>query len=166
MKKRGFTLIEIVLVIALIAILSITMAVKWTGFEEAKLTSAVSKLAADIAYAQQLAITTQLFHGLSFDTTNEKYSLFRIEADGTPTTIEDPYRRGEAFVVEYPLGELQGVTLQSVNIEGGDQLLFNWQGTPCDSSGTELTSDATITLECKGNTKTLTVVAETGKVTW
>ncbi|MCM8784371.1 MAG: prepilin-type N-terminal cleavage/methylation domain-containing protein [Candidatus Omnitrophica bacterium] len=165
MKNSGFTLMEIVLVIVLVGILGITFAVKYSGFEETKLSSAASKLAADIAYAQQLAITTQLYHGISFDSNAEEYYLFRIETNNTQTTIKNP-STGEDFVVEYDFGELQGINLQTVNIGGGTEIIFDWQGIPYDNSKTALTSDATITLEYRGRTKTLTVIAGTGKVSW
>ena len=164
MKRNGFTLLEIILIIILLSLLSITFLIKWSGFEEIKLSSAISKLASDIAYAQHLAITTQLYHGISFDLANERYYLFRIE-DGSLSTIEDPYNPKKDFVVEYNTEELQGVTLESISIKD-TQLIFNWKGTPCNITGEELDDDVTITLACKGKTKTLTITAQTGKIVW
>ncbi|MCM8778347.1 MAG: hypothetical protein NC898_03785 [Candidatus Omnitrophica bacterium] len=162
MKRNGFTLMGIILVIILLGILGITFTIKFSGFAEVKLSSAISKLASDIAYAQQLSLTTQLYHGISFDTVNEKYSLF---CETTDNLIKDPYT-GEDFIVDYTKGEFQGVNLHSVNIDGGREILFNWEGIPCNSAKTKIIIEATITLEYEGRTKTLSVVAETGKVNW
>ena len=164
MKIRGVTLFELVIVIVILAILSISLAVKMITFNDIKLSSAAGKLAADISYAQQLAITTQVFHGAYLETANNQYFVFR---DTTSTKVKDPYNRANDLIVNYNTAtELNGVTIYAVNINSSAGVTFDGAGTPYDANKNILGSNGTITLKCGTSSKTVTITANTGKIIW
>ncbi len=154
MRKKGYTLLELIIVLVLLAILSVAATVKMVNFDSIRLSSAASKLAADIAYAQQLAVTTQMPHGVSFVTgTNSYYSVI----DHNSNAVEDPANRGSDLIVNYS----SIPDLKDVDITGASTtpVWFDWQGTP--------SSNVTVTLGCGTETpKTITITADTGKVIW
>ncbi len=82
-KKSGFTLIEILVAIGILAILS---SVSWTAFSNLqpslKLSAVSRDLTSDLRYSQQLAVTEQINYGVSFNTTSAQYYLDRF---GTTT---------------------------------------------------------------------------------
>ncbi len=81
--KKGFTLIEILVAIGILAILSI---VSWAALSSLqpslKLSAASRDLTSDLRYSQQLAVTEQINYGISFSTTSAHYYLDRF---GTTT---------------------------------------------------------------------------------
>ena len=85
MKNQGFTLIEIMVTIGIIAILS---SVSWVGFKnyQPSLTLSVASrdLTTDLRFIQQLSITQQINHGIFFNTSTNEYQL---EKFGTTTEV-------------------------------------------------------------------------------
>ncbi|MCM8765743.1 MAG: hypothetical protein NC920_02710 [Candidatus Omnitrophica bacterium] len=161
---KGITLIELVIVMMLLLVLSIIAGVKVISFDEIKLSSAASKLASDISYCQQLAITTQIPHGLSFDVTNNQYFLFETSP---ATKIKDPFNRAQDFIVDYDnIDELSNIVINSVNINSTHELWFDGLGIPYDANQNPLSSNGTIVLKIKGNSKAITIIPQTGKVNW
>lgn len=161
---KAFTIYELVLVITILLILAVSVAVKVVSFDEIKLSSAASKLAADISYCQQLAITKQIFHGISFDTTHNQYFLFE---NSPATKIKDPYNRAQDFIVAYNnIEELNGVSINAVNLNSTSQLRFDGLGIPYDANQNALNTDGSITLRMGANSKTITITPQTGKITW
>jgi len=161
---KGFTIYELVIVIVLLLILSVAVAVKVISFDEIKLSSAASKLASDITYCQQLAVTKQIFHGISFDIPNNQYFLYQ---NSPATKIKDPYNRSQDFIVSYDtISELTGVVLNTVNINSTAGLIFDGLGIPYDANQNVLGSSGTIVLKIGTNSKTITITPQTGKVSW
>lgn len=70
MKRSGFTLIELVMVIVLISIIAVYVAPKLSNISSTKAASFASKLRADIRYAQDLAMTRNLRSRVIFGATS------------------------------------------------------------------------------------------------
>ena len=82
---RGFTLLELVLVIAIVAILSIAVAPRF-NLSPSGLDAASRKIRSDILYAQSLAMSRGTVHGLLFRA-GVPYLIYQ----GSPATpIADP----------------------------------------------------------------------------
>ncbi len=163
-RSKGITLIELVIILVLLAILSVTTMVKFVTFDNIKVAASASKMSADIAYAQQLAITTQVFHGVRFDTANNLYFLFR----GTPATkIKDPNNRPNDYIVDYDTEpEISGVTINTVNINSTSGIVFDALGRPYDGNYNLLFSGGSINLVCGTNSKNVIISPETGNISW
>lgn len=81
MKIKGFTLIEAVLVIAILIILAAVAVPRFAAVNSARVNAASRTIAADIRYAQSLAISTRKIHGFVFDSSNNQYYLYRETHD-------------------------------------------------------------------------------------
>ena len=154
----GFTLVEIIIVIMVLAIAA-ALAVPMIGDTSSdKLRGAASMLVADIGFAQVESIA----HGddlrlLVFDNPNDTYHI--AAAGDTATPITNPINK-LPYLRDYGSGtadSLTGVTIDSYSLGGDDELGFNVYG------ALDQATDATITLGCKGFSVTVTVDAETGE---
>ncbi len=163
MRKNGFTLIELVMLVLVIGIMSLFVA---TDFINAvslnKLEAARWRLKSDIGYAQALAVTQQVNHGIIFNPSTESYSLYR---QNVGTLVTDPLTSSD-FIVNYQTDAvLKGIEIESVNFgsPATERLEFNQWGVPSD--GTQiLTSDGSVTLRYQGRTVSIAVAKNTGSV--
>jgi len=159
MRDKGFTLIEFVMLLLITAILGmviindISSTLSATNLEVAKW-----KLKTDILYAQNLAVTQQLNHGVIF---NPLLSTYSVYSQNTTNIVSDPLTN-QPFTVDYVNDtSFKGVTFSSPTF--GNRLEFNDLGTP--SNGTEpLASDGTITLNRGASASLITVTKNTGKI--
>lgn len=79
-KKTGFTLVEILVVIAIIVIIiGISIPTFRTFQPTLRLNGVVRELVSDLRYAQQLAVTEQLEYCLRFFPGNKKYELIKCQ---------------------------------------------------------------------------------------
>lgn len=175
-SDKGFTLIELVLIMMLLVILAAAGAVSLQRYGEIKLNSAARRLASDMRFAQQLAMTRQVRHGVIFNLTvsgtpaANTYTVFQENSPSTDTPARNPARGGDMTVNYNTDARFQGVTITSPSFCVGagcnETLEFNALGVATDSSGTQLTSGS-VTLNYSGATsKTVTVIPATGKVTY
>lgn len=75
---RGFSLIELLVATGIIVILiSIGLPVFRNLQPELQLSGVVRNLVSDLRFAQQLAVTEQVNHGLRFATTTQQYQIIR-----------------------------------------------------------------------------------------
>ena len=116
--QRGFTLIELVMIITLLAILAAVAIPRFSGFGAIKQGNAVMKIASDIRYAQNRATTTQQRSRVSFvDATNYEVYFCATYTQATCTCTSgwsfatDPYTRGN-FQVNLNT-DYSGVTIAS-----------------------------------------------------
>lgn len=182
--KDGFTLIELVLIIIVVAILGAVITLNLSGLSTAKVNNAVNKVVSDLRYAQQLSITTQSRHGLSIDSA-QQYSIHEDcgldgicgNADDTARTagvdvyIKDPTNLGQDNVVNfttYQQGQFSGVQFNSATpfCAGAPSNIieFDRLGAPTDTAGTVLTCGSTIGFA--GSTQTITIAPNTGSISY
>ena len=150
-RAQGFTLVELVSVLLLVAILSVVAIDQWQG-SGINLSAQADQLVNDIRYTQFLAMNRGQRYRINFAA--DHYWI--TDAGGTVTY---PFPVNGASQVTLN----SGITLSTTN----SFLVFDGNGAPyitATSPGTALSSNAVITLSADGMTSTLTVSPETGYV--
>ena len=124
-----------------------------------KLIGAAGKVAYDLRYAQQLAISRQVPCGISFNPSANSYFVY---VNNTSAKAKDLYS-GEDFELDYNSHpQLKGIDLASTNF--GNLISFNYLGVPHNSSNTTLSSVGIITLQYGGRSKNVVMEPDTGQV--
>ncbi len=132
-KKSGFTIIELMVVIAIISILA-TLAIPnfFTWRPKRQLSAATKDVFAVMQYARSRALKDNASVGLLFDKANETYTVFvdngaGANADnGTQDGDEPTLKRGRMPA---------GVDLVSTTL-AGDQVFFDSRGLLSNAGGT------------------------------
>lgn len=151
MGRKGFTLIELVLVVALLGVLSVGAIVVVYDAKEANLEVATQKVRSDIEFARSLAMTKKgTTFGVFFDVSENQYTVY----EGTVATpVKNPQTLQNDLVEDF--GAYSGVVLSSSDVI----LEFDEVGAP--TSG----GDEPITLTQGARSKIITVSSGTGHVT-
>lgn len=162
----GFSLIELIMAILILGILSaVVVAEIARSAVVSKLEAARFRLKSDIIYAQNLAVTQQLRHGVVFSPSSDTYSVYSVTAGNI---VNNPLTR-KPFTLGYSSDpEFKGIDLVSASFGSPttDQVEFDSFGVPYsgDLPATQLIADGTVTLSYKGIVTTVTVTKNTGKL--
>jgi len=163
MTKSGFSLIEIIMVILVVGILSVVAVASFSSsLSVSKFEAAKFRIKSDIIYAQSLAVTQQLNHGVVFDPALETYSVYR---ENTGNIVNNPLT-GLAFTVNFNTDqELNGVNLVSTSFGAPTTNIieFDSMGRPSDGASA-LVADGNVTISYSGLNGVITVVKNTGMV--
>lgn len=152
--QRGFTLIELVVVIVLVGILSVYAAMNSSSVE-LTLPSQVRHLASSIRYTQTLAITSGNRMQLTFNT--DSYSATCVPT--APATSCTP------AVKEFTVGLEKGAKVVP-GTDGVSPLQFNTRGEPETAANTPITAIANYKINLDGSTFfTVSIEPVTGFVT-
>ncbi|MBU2044392.1 MAG: prepilin-type N-terminal cleavage/methylation domain-containing protein [Candidatus Omnitrophica bacterium] len=96
-QKSGFTLVEFIMVIAIISMISVTIGVSPSTLTPRKLENEVQKIVGDLNWARAMAISTGYHYRIDFDinndtvvssTDNNTYIIYKVDpadlVNGTP----------------------------------------------------------------------------------
>lgn len=158
-RVRGFTLIEVVVVLVITGIIAAVAMTKAISTSQINAASEADVLKANLRFAQLKAMQedqnqdgSTSYWGISFS--GNAYTLYNYGASGwTPASIQLP---GEVSQTHTFSGSVTAVT-PSQNPVG-----FNDWGSPVDNSGNPLTSSLTITLNSGPQTARVAVTQNTG----
>lgn len=155
--NRAFTIVEIIIVMAIIAIAALIMVPMMGSAASMQLHSAANMIAADLEYAKSMAISRSQTFSVVFNTTEDSY---RIQ-DQNGITIGHPVKRGFDYVIDLQDAGLNKVDISSVNFDTTGTIKFDYVGSPYNGNDNAL-NNGLITLQADGVTATVTVEPVTG----
>ncbi len=140
MKNRGFTLIELVMIIVLLGILAVVAAPRLGNIASTNAGAFTDKLRADIRYAQNLAMTRNARFRVHFNSAPAPNPGYAV-TDGANTPVLDPAGGGNLSVV-LNAGNYNGITVASPF----PFIEFDSLGRPYNNAGVLLAAAATLTV--------------------
>lgn len=146
MRKKGFGVIEVIIIIALIAIIT-AIAVPWymNSLDHRRLRAAMSQVEADLRNAQQKSKAASIPYEVLFIPGDSFYRVFEHPADKTASLVEE---------ISLP----EGVKIYSNTAPGNKIVYFQ-------PTYTSETTGGTITLQSpKGSRGQVVVAAITGRI--
>ncbi len=151
--RSGFTLIEIIIVIVILAIAAMTAIPLMSSGGSVQIRSAANMIAADLEYAKSMAISRGQDYSVEFTPSNESYCI----KDKNGTIIDHPVKKGFDYIISFQNdSRLNKVDITNVNFNGTFGVKFDSLGSP-DYGGT-------INLNANGPTATITVEPVTGYI--
>jgi len=164
---RGFTLVELIVVVIILAIAALVAVPMFSSAADIQVRATASRIAADLDYARGLAITRQKNYAVVFDPANEFYD---IREAGEADPIENPLD-GRDFEVNLATDSRTGaVNIDSIEDNLGNTITDNaitfdylgvpYQGNAVPVSGSQLNTKGVITLRSRDGSFTLTVTVE------
>jgi len=165
---RAFTLIELIVTMTIAAILAVTAIPAFIDMDQARLRRAAHELANHIEMARAMAMSTRRRTWIKFTPGSETYRVYIEDPDqagrGNRQDLSHPVTGASTFEVSLDQDEFEGVLLDSASFGGQQEIEFDWLGKPYNGWGTALSSDGTVVLSADGNTRTVRVIAGTGRV--
>ena len=163
MNRKGFTLIELVMVIVLIGIIAVFVAPRLGNITSTKTGPFMDKLKADIRYAQNLAMTRN--RRTQVNLTNTSYSVSQDDSAANNcssfATVMDP-AEGGWLSVTLDTGSYAGITITPGCLE------YDSLGRPYNcGAGVCSVAAGSLTVQINANAAvvgTVTVSAQTGAV--
>jgi len=165
MNHRSLTLTEIIIVLALLAVLVVSGFVAFGWFNDLKVDRAARKMMLDLSFARSQALSTAAWYGVSFEVNPANLYTVYITDGSTDSAMTDPARLGQAYRIDIS-DYFSGVVLSGVDIEGGNKVEFSPRGIPHpDLSQEALTKTGLVTLEhTSGAKRTIFIQIETGRL--
>ncbi len=163
-RSGGFTLVEIIIVVAVILIAAMLALPMFSSAGDMQVRSAANMIMADLEYAKSMAIARGQNYSVVFDTSNESYKI----VDNNGATIAHPVKKGFNYVVSFSTdGRLNKVDVTMVDFDPGSSgtITFDYLGSPYSGTGTTSPlSSAQIILQADGTSMTIQVEPITGYV--
>lgn len=155
--RKGFTLIEMVIVLVLVGIMAALAIPRFASFYSIKLDGCMKKVATDIRYSQQMAVSRHANTRLVFNVAGDTYTAEeQLSAGGAWSGLKDPFTRVNLIMNFRSDPQYNGVDITAANFNSSATLQFDWQGIPV--------SGGSITFNYKGNSRTINVASNTGRV--
>lgn len=145
----GFSLIELIAVIVVVAILAGTAVPTLSFMTSSRSRMAGRQLLRDVTFARQRAVATGDRSWVVVDVNAETWSIL-AENPASPgragATVLTDMATGRPFTITLNAGEFQGVSITSCNFDSGNEIGFDWMGKPLNSGSVALAADGTIVL--------------------
>jgi len=150
--RAGFTLVELIVVMVIMAIAAAIIVANATGTDDVRAISAAKMVAMDMEYAQNVAVTHQAPVTVAFNTGAGTYTL--SNASGP---LIHPMSKA-AYTIDFPaMSGFSNVGIASANFAGGPSVTFDEFGSPDAPGG--------VTVQAGPYTYLISVTAATGKIT-
>lgn len=156
MRNHGFTLIELIIIIMIVAIIGVFIVIRMPNQGAMDLPHQASQVTNNIRYAQASAMSANMRYRFYFDANNYSVAMFN-QTTGSETFISFPM-----------------VNSTTVDLVAGSSFskpptpncfAFNGKGQPCDCiSGALITTDITVRLTMSGLTRDIIITAYTGYI--
>ncbi len=157
----GFTLVEVILVVVILAIAAMMAIPFATSGTATQLKGAATIIASDLEYAKSMAISRGKQYSVVFDTGTESYQI----KDNNDVVINHPIKKGFPYTVNFASdSRLSSVDISIVSFDGTDSIGFDYLGSPWNGSASQLNSGI-ITLSAGGSTMYVNVEPVTGYIT-
>jgi prepilin-type N-terminal cleavage/methylation domain-containing protein len=163
--NRGFTLIEILVVVVIIGIASAVILPQLSSRDDLRAASAARSIMADLLYAQNRSIALQKMQYVQFNTGSNSYSV--LDNMSPANIITHPVTQSP-YTITLGTGSLSNVTIVSPTFDGQTVVAFDAMGVPYSwSSATGATALAAGSLQVKAgqNKLTVSVAPYSGEVT-
>ncbi|MDY7107214.1 MAG: prepilin-type N-terminal cleavage/methylation domain-containing protein [Planctomycetota bacterium] len=161
----GFTLIELVAVMVIVAILAAVAVPSLDRLGETRAGMAAKHLLRDLTFARQRAVATGTVTWVVFDPDAETWSVLGEDPDAPgragAATLTDP-ATGRAHVQQLGAGSFVGVQIVSAAFDDDVEVGFDWLGRPLNAAEDALGADGTVTLS---GGAVIRVTATTGYIT-
>jgi prepilin-type N-terminal cleavage/methylation domain-containing protein len=160
--RHGFTMIELLIVVAILAIAAAIVVPMASSAGSMQLRAAGNMVAADLEYAKSMSISRGQKYAVVFDKTNESYQV----NDEGGTMITHPITHGWYTVSFRNDGRLSQVDIVDVSFDSKNTVSFDYLGSPYGGAGGSATplNSGVITLRAGGITRTVNVAPVTGYI--
>jgi prepilin-type N-terminal cleavage/methylation domain-containing protein len=129
--SRGFTLVELVIAVTVVAVLTVTVVVGVSDINRnTQLSNAAARALADVRYAHELAMANRREVDIIVNVASNRYEI-RWHDDGS--YVPSPYGSGDA-VTYFGTGQFSDITITSSQLSS--RLSFNSYGTPLNGGST------------------------------
>ncbi|NQT00657.1 MAG: prepilin-type N-terminal cleavage/methylation domain-containing protein [Planctomycetes bacterium] len=156
----GFTLVELLIVIAIISIAALTAIPMMSSAASVQIRSASNMLAADLEYAKSMAISRAQYYSVVFDVSTDSYWI--EDQDDNP--LPHPVKKGFNYVIDFQNdGRLKKVDIINVDFDTTSKVTFDYLGSPYNGNSTPL-NNGIISLQAGGATTTVMVEPVTGYI--
>ncbi len=158
MAQKGFTLIELVMVLVLLGIVAVFVAPRLGNVPSTNAAAFTDKLRADIRYAQNLAMTRNQRARVTFRNAPNGYD---VTLGGNP--VIDPAGSGNLSVT-LNTGNYAGISITIPTGFSGNYVEFDSLGVPYEGGGAPLGAARSVTVTGGGSNYSVSVQPQTGAV--
>jgi prepilin-type N-terminal cleavage/methylation domain-containing protein len=156
MNHKAFTIVEILIVVALLAIVGMMAVPMMSSAASIQIGSAANMIAADLEYAKSMAISRGQYYSVVFAPDSDSYQIFKDQG-GTLEPISHPVKKGFPYTVNFQNdSRLNKVKILSADFGGSETVTFDYLGSPDDGGS--------VSLQAAGISKTIRVEPVTGYI--
>jgi prepilin-type N-terminal cleavage/methylation domain-containing protein len=158
---RGMSLVELIMVMAIIGIMVGLAIPRIDSFYSMKLAGAAQKTVSDIRYVQQLAVSRHESYKITFY--NNPVNRYDVQKLDNSFALS-PFGRNNFRVDFINDPQYKGIRIASVSFGSSNVLRFDWQGAPQDAAGNPLAADGQVRFSCRNEDLSIYVSPNTGWV--
>jgi prepilin-type N-terminal cleavage/methylation domain-containing protein len=168
-KTRGYTLVEILIVVIILGIASSLIIPSMGSAQVLRVQASMRAVVADITFAQSDALAYQERRAVYFDIPNNRYAVIQVTGavlDPVNDILFDTTRHSGRMEVDLNEPRFGGATIVSADFDGDSALIFDELGGPVQTpTGDAPGLGGTIRIEgADGTAWEITVEAYTGRV--